>query len=241
MKIDRTYQKKRLLGILGGMGPEAGVEFVRILIEKTPANRDQDHIPFLLLNYPQVPDRTNFILGKGTDPVPVINRGLKILEKAGVTHAVIPCNTAHIFMDRIKSATNIFLYDLIQESLFFTKDNLQHIKKIGLLATKGTLISKVYERYFKDYTIIVPDTELEEQIHEAIYNAAKRSKMKDAVIILKKAVSLLVEREAEAVILGCTEVETALRKESLPIPSIKPMEAVVEKILKEFLPLKDTF
>ena len=229
----KKSSKGRFLGILGGMGPEAGIEFAKILIEKTPARKDQEHLPFLLLNYPKVPDRTAFILGKGPDPVPEIVEGLKIMERAGVSHAVIPCNTAHAFLERIENKTSIFLYNMLQESFLFTKEKLK-VKSLGLLATKGTIASGIYEKYFVGFTLIKPESEEEEFVHKAIYEAAKICEMTRAASELKKAAFKLVEKGAEAVILGCTEIETALRKEQFPFPVIKPMEITAEKILKDF-------
>lgn len=226
---------EKFLGILGGMGPEAGLEFARILLEKTPASRDQDHLPYVLLNYPQVPDRTAFIMGKGPDPVPVMIEGLKILQKAGATHAVIPCNTAHVFLPELKERIDIEIYDMIQVAADFTEEKYPHIKRIGILATKGTITSGIYEKYFKKYNILIPEEREQEKVHRAIYTAVKRARIEESLNPFMEVIEGLIYRGAEAIILGCTEVETALRKIVLPVPSIKPMEAIAEKIINEFL------
>ncbi len=226
--------EKKLLGILGGMGPEAGLEFARILVEKTPARRDQDHIPFILLNYPRIPDRTDFIMGRGPDPVPLIVEGVGILQRAGATHIVIPCNTAHVFLERIKKASEVKIYDMIGAAAEFVKREYPSVKRLGLLATKGTLISGIYEKYFDGYELMAPEGEEQEKVHLAIYQGAKRSGMEDAVKPLIEVAENLIEQGAEGIILGCTEVEAALGRKALPVPSIKPMEALVEKILSSF-------
>lgn len=235
--VDLLEKKKgkKFLGILGGMGPEAGLEFARILLEKTPASRDQDHLPYVLLNYPQVPDRTAFIMGEGPDPVPVMMKGIRILQQAGATHIVIPCNTAHVFLPRLKERTDVEIYDMIRAAAEITEEKYPHIEKIGILATRGTIASGIYESYFNKYKILVPEEREQEMVHRAIYTAVKRARIEESLNPFNEVVEMLVDRGVEALILGCTEVETALRKIVLPVPSIKPMEAIAEKIIKEFL------
>ncbi len=226
---------RKLLGILGGMGPEAGLEFARILLEKNQAKNDQEHLKFILLNYSEVPDRTAYIIGEGPDPVPKIIEGIKILQKAGATHIIIPCNSAHVFFERIKKGARIFIYNMIEEARLFVEKNLPEVRKTGILATKGVIVSRIYERHFQHLQMIIPNKKAQEKVQNAIYKAAKRSDFETASRILEKIADELIKKGIDALILGCTEVEMVLRKKNFPIPIIKPMEISAAKILREFL------
>ncbi len=220
----------KLLGILGGMGPEAGLEFAKILIELTPAEKDQDHLEFILLNLSSVPDRTAHILGKGPDPVPRIIEGIKLLERAGAIHVIIPCNTAHYFFERISSKVSCYLYNMV--ALAVEELERRGIEKVGLLATTGTVRSGLYEKYLKNFTVIKPENQ--QAVQKAIYERAKKGDMEAAAEELERLGLELMARGAEAVLLGCTEVETALRRRKLPFPTLGPMQIAAEKILRDF-------
>ncbi len=224
----------KFLGILGGMGPEAGLEFARILLELTPAEKDQDHLEFILLNLSSVPDRTAHILEQGPDPVPRIVEGIELLERAGVTHVIMPCNTAHYFFERIRSAVSCYLYNMVE--LAVQELERRGIRKVGLLATTGTVKSGLYDKYLKDFAVIKPKNQ--EAVQKAIYEKAKKGRMEEAAKELERLGLELVKKGAEAVLLGCTEVETALRKRKLPFPALGPMQIAAEKILRDFGKIK---
>ncbi|HDH63258.1 MAG TPA: amino acid racemase, partial [Firmicutes bacterium] len=92
----------KTVGIIGGMGPEATLDLFYKIIKNTPAKKDQEHIHLIIDNYPQIPDRTQFILGKGENPLPYLLRSANLLENAGVDAICMPCNTAHFFVDDIR-------------------------------------------------------------------------------------------------------------------------------------------
>ncbi|HMA53326.1 MAG TPA: amino acid racemase, partial [Acidobacteriota bacterium] len=152
--------RKKLLtiGILGGMGPEAGAHFFERIIHETAAKRDQDHPPVIIYSLPQVPDRTRAILHGGPSPVPALRRGLRTLQRAGAAFAVIPCISAHYFYPRIAPRSPIPLLNLIDETLAAIKKMKPVPKTIGLIATSGTVRSGVVARTFKEagIAVIVP-------------------------------------------------------------------------------------
>jgi len=232
--MEKEKKNSQLLGILGGMGPEAGLEFARILIEKTPATRDQEHMPFVLLNWPQVPDRTAFLLGKGPDPVPSMLEGIEKLKGAGASRIALPCNTAHAFLGRLRNRTSVFVYDMLETAATWVARKIPEGEKIGLIATLGTLSSGLYPKYFEKYEILMPSAGEQERIHHAIYRRIKSGSLESAQRELLMVAENLHRRGARAVILGCTEVEMALRKTHFKIPWIKPMEILAEQILKDF-------
>jgi len=108
--------KRELAGIVGGMGPLATIELMRLVMEETPATCDQEHIPLLVYSNPQVPDRTKAVLGEGQSPVQALIESSRLLEKAGVTFLVFPCNTAHYFLPEVQSAVSVPIINMIEET-----------------------------------------------------------------------------------------------------------------------------
>ncbi len=140
-------RQQRLIGIVGGLGPFAHLDFEQKLLDAasalTSARRDQDFPQWVLSSIPQTPDRTEAFLGQAEDPTPALTRSLKRLERAGADFAVVACNTAHLFLERLREQTPLPILSLIEA----TADEAARIApggSVGLLATSGTLRSRLY-------------------------------------------------------------------------------------------------
>lgn len=221
---------KRLetIGILGGMGPEAGASFFERIIHETAAGRDQDHPPVILYSVPQVPDRTRAILDGGPSPVPALRRGLRALRAAGADFAVMPCITAHCFYARIVSGSPLPLINLIDETVAAVLKMKPAPKTIGLVATDGTVRSEVVARAFAaaGIELRVPSARDQKRVMTAIYgkNGVKAGfPFGPARETLLAVAAGLVRRGAQAVLAGCTEVPLALGEVDLPVPLIDPL------------------
>jgi aspartate racemase len=223
-------KKLRTIGVLGGMGPEAGAYFLGRIVAACAARRDRDHPPVLLYSLPQVPDRTPAILGGGPSPVPAILRGLRVLEKAGADFAIIPCVSAHFFLPRIAPRSPLPLISLIEAGLAAARKTRPAPRKIGLVATTGTVRSRIVARAFEaaGIEVIVPGARDQRRIMSAIYG---KKGIKAGVTdgppreALLEAARELVRRGAEAILAGCTEVPLVLRPGDLRVPLIDPLEA----------------
>jgi len=160
----------RVIGIIGGMGPEATVDFYREIIRLTPAQKDQDHIPVLIYSNPRIPERTQAILHGGEDPTPYLIDAARILERAGAGILAIPCNTAHYFLPRVRPAVKIPILDMIEETFLRTRAEVGDIKAVGLLATTGTVESGVYRNIFTRHgvSILTPAVVDQDRIQQAI-------------------------------------------------------------------------
>ncbi|MDT8285138.1 MAG: amino acid racemase [Thermovirgaceae bacterium] len=112
-----SQKPHKVLGILGGMGPAATAEFLRLLADLAVADRDQDHPQIILFSNPRIPDRTAAIIGGGEDPAPDILEGLKRLESWGAQLLAVPCNTAHVFIDRFRGDLYVPLVHIIEETV----------------------------------------------------------------------------------------------------------------------------
>lgn len=225
---------KGTIGILGGMGPEATNDLYREIINCTSATKDQEHIPVLINSNPKIPDRTDAILYNGENPVTMLAETAKNLEEAGADFIVIPCNTSHYFINDLRALINIPIVSMIDETVSFIKKNYPDIKNIGLLATTGTVKSKIYHDAFAKKGIEVvslEDPEQEQLVMAAIYGekGIKSGEKKIAQKKLRKASVILTSKGAQAIIMACTEIPLALKQRTIRHILINPTKILAEK------------
>ena len=217
-------KKQKLLGILGGLGPMASVYFCEMLISHTKAERDCDHINFLLSSRADTPDRSSFILGRSKeDPTSAMTEEARRLEAAGADLIAIPCNTAHYFYDSICEAVNTPILNIITETARYCSSC--GVRKIGVLATEGTAASGAYERFLSPYSIsTVPLNEEDQDIVTGIiFEQIKRGAEPDIDSFLS-VVNSLQARGAELIVLGCTELSLIKKQFSMPEYLIDSLE-----------------
>jgi len=221
---------EKIIGILGGMGPEATVDLFYKIIKFTPAEKDQDHLRIIIDSNPKIPDRTAAILGKGKDPLPALQETAKKLEKAGADFIIIPCNTAHYFFPSIQKSVQIPVLNMIEEAAKETQQRIPQIKKVGLLASIGIYKTEIYHRYFKKINIevVFPEGKDKEEVMKAIY-AVKAGELSEEVKknIIKIA-QKLINRGAETIIAGCTEIPLILKEGDVPVPLIDPTQILAK-------------
>lgn len=223
-----SRKKLKTIGVLGGMGPEAGARFLEEIIKACGAGRDQDHPPVILCSLPQVPDRTEAILHGGPDPVPALRHGLSVLARAGADFAAISCISAHYFWPRFAPRSPLPLFSLIDETLTALQRMRPSPKRIGLLATTGTIRSGILARPFEaiGFRVVLPPAASQARIMTAIYG---RKGIKAGITAgppreaLREAAGELVRAGAQAVLAGCTEIPLVLRAGDLPVPFLDPM------------------
>lgn len=233
------------LGVLGGLGPQATVIFTDMVVRYTEAGCDQDHIPMIILNDSEIPDRTAFILGTSDEsPLPKMIEDAKLLEKTGCDMIVIPCNTAHFFYDEVEKNVSIPIINIIDETVRYCVESTPGIKNIGLLATEGTIKSGAYKRYTDKYGLglVVPDEEDEKKLMTIIYDQVKAGKTVD-ILGFSTLVSNLKRRGADVVVLGCTELSIVDKqfglthrdreiKDSMKILAVKSIEKCGKTIVE---------
>ena len=219
------------------MGPEATANLYMKIIRATKVEKDQDHFRVIIDSNPKIPDRTAAILYNGQSPVNEMVKTGKNLEKLGVDVALIPCNTAHYFIDEVQSQLSIPILNAIEEMNKYIKGNFPQVRKIGLLATSGTIKTGLYEKFINEIEILIPDkTSQEGKVMEAIYgdNGIKSGNTGDGPMeLLRQASNDLIDRGAELIIAGCTEVGLALKAHHISKPLIDPMDVVAEVVVRE--------
>lgn len=227
-------KEPRPLGILGGMGPEATQYFYQLLIRRTPAARDQEHIPALIISDAQMPDRTAAILSGDTEPVyQRLLRDAKLLESCGCGCVAIPCNTSHYFADRLQEELNLPLLNMPRLTLRRLAE--QGKKRIALLATTGTVQAGVYRRECQrlGLELWTPEDGAQAQVMSLIYDVIKRG----AVITGTEfdPIDAAVRASGcDCAVLGCTELSVYRGYCPLPEFYTDAMEVLAESCISFF-------
>jgi len=221
---------KKVIGIVGGMGPEATADLFLKIVKSTPARKDQEHLRIVVDNNPEIPDRTAYILGKGPDPRPLLVATAKNVERMGASLLAIPCNTAHYFHADIQAAVNVPVLHIMREVAVRLKGSVQ---RVGLLASTGTLKTRLYEDALRESGIetIVPDGLDQEEVMDAIYSVKAGDLSKGRELALKQG-ARLVASGAQAVIAGCTEIPLVLRSGDLEAPVVDATLVLAERCVK---------
>ncbi len=224
----------KTIGILGGMGPEATLHLFKLIIKQTPAKKDQEHLKIIIYNNPEVPDRTSFILGKEDSPLPYLIEGAKFLESAGCEILVMPCNTAHYFYEEIAKKVKVQFLHLLKETVEEAKS--KNVKRIGILATTGTLRTELWGKAFgKDFEILYPDENTQQNlVMEAIYGrkGIKAGFKREAKKLLIRAGETLIKKGAEAIVAGCTEISIVMEKNPFSVPLFEPLKIIAKRAVK---------
>ncbi len=220
------------------MGPAATADFYQKIIRATPATSDQDHLKVLIYSNPQVPDRTAAIRGEGADPLPVLVAGTELLVRGGADLIAIPCVTAHYFYDALQRATAVPILHLVGETVTAVLARHPGLRRVGLLATTGTLQARLFDAFFepRGLQVLRPDPEVQTAgVMEAIY----RVKAEGAHPVLRErirgAAEHLIRRGAEVIVAGCTEVPLLLQDGDLSIPVVDATIVLAEAAVRAAL------
>jgi aspartate racemase len=218
-----------LFGILGGMGPLASAEFLRQLVEFTPASCDQEHLPVMLRSVPQIPDRTSAIHGHGPSPLPALLDGVQALIDAGVCEIAIPCNTAHYWHADLRTPSHVRIVHICDVVLDRLNASVQKGASVGILATTGTLVSNLYSTHLSayGYKVMQPTVVDQRALVEAGIAATKAGRLEAGSALLRRAAEGLLGRGADVLLLACTEISVALGADK-SLPSIDAGKALAE-------------
>ena len=199
-----------MIGILGGMGTQAGLDFCNKLAVINRGKIDQNYPLFMLYNKSNIPNRPQN-LKKYQNVLNSLVNGCKLLERNKCKFIVMPCNTAHYWYDDLKKKIKIPILSMPKEVFIHTKKLCKKKSKIGLLGTEATLKTGIYGKYFtKDYNLVTPDKILQKKNVNKAIKLVKMGKVKKAEKILRPAVNYLVKKKCKKIILGCTELPVAI-------------------------------
>lgn len=231
--------KPFLLGILGGMGPLATLDFQHKLLQATPADSDQQQLPSVVWNVPQVADRQKALAGLGPSPLPQLLHGIEKLNQAGASHIVVPCNTAHHWYDALCRASDAPLLHIVDATMDYLVKLPQKPRRVGLIATQGTLDAGWYQQRLaqQEIEVLLPNAdELQQWFVPGCY-AVKRGALREGGELLSRQADALLARGAEQLILACTEVPVALEAVAAPFLTLTcdPAQALAQRCAEIWL------
>jgi aspartate racemase len=224
-----------VVGVLGGMGPAATVDFFAKLVAGTPASRDQDHLPVLVHSVPQIPDRSDSFLHGAPSPEPMLVAFAKRLQASGAAVIVIPCNTAHLWHQAVASAVQVpvlHIVDPVIEALkHFMGDRIA--LRVGLLGTTATVESGLYPSRCESQGVtglqwMVPTPDEQRDFVARGIHAVKAGDADQGRVLLRAAACALVARGAQAVVQACTEIPLVLGHEALPVPAFDATQLLAD-------------
>ena len=220
--------QEKIIGILGGMGPEATVSLFEKIIASTPVTKDQEHLRVIIENNPKIPDRTPAILGRGVSPVPAMVESGRALERAGAAFIIIPCVSAHFFLADLEAELTLPILSLLDVTVEEVKRRHPVPDTVGLLATTGTIQGGMFQARLRQGEIetLVPDHDEQKRVMAVIYGikatqpASSREEMRAE---LQAVCGRLIENGAQGIIAGCTEIPLILGPADLPVPLFDPL------------------
>ena len=222
----------RVVGVIGGMGPEATILLMSRLIEKTPAKDDSDHVPLLVDNNTQVPSRINAILEKtGKDPGPVLVNMAQKLENSGAEALVMPCNTAHHFAHEIKRSITIPFFSMIELSTSRIAQSKLANNKVGVLASPAAQEMRVFDDSLAAHGLEVMYSEHQAEMLFAIHNIKQRGENPDSRRILVTCGEELIEKGADLLMIACSELSLISDAISGNHPTVDTLDYLVESII----------
>ena len=199
-----------MIGILGGMGTQAGLDYCNKLAVLNRGKSDQKYPLFILYNKSNIPKRPEN-LKKYYNVLKSLINGCNLLQKNKCKFIVMPCNTAHYWYDDLKKKIKIPIISIPEEVYLHTKKNCKKNSKIGILCTEATLKTGVYNKYFeKNFKLVSPVKTLQTKSVNKAIKYVKLGKVKEAEKAIKPAINYLMKIKCKKIILGCTELPIAI-------------------------------
>lgn len=228
--------KEKIVGILGGMGPEATNEVYKRIIKLTDAKNDFEHLRVIIDSNSKIPDRTNAIMNKGESPVEEMIKTALNIQNSGADFIIIPCITAHYFIDDIKDYINIPILNGLELTQKYIYEKHSNINRIGIIATTGTISTNLFQKHLGNDKLVIPSGALQDEIMDIIYGEdgiKAGNTNRDIIIRIKNVINTLIEREGiDCVIAGCTEIGVVTKQSDVELPLIDPLTVLAECAVK---------
>jgi aspartate racemase len=211
-----------VIGVLGGMGPQATADFLAKLVEATPVECEQDHLRVHIDSNPKVPDRSDAIAGRGASPGPVLAAMATGLERAGADFLVMPCNTAHAFEPDIRAAVSVPFVSMIDETCAACEQAFPNAARFGLLATNGCIEARLYQNAFarSGRATVVLDAIDQDGLMALVYGIKRGERSRAVHEAMRGYGEALIAAGANVVIAACSEVPLVLADGDLTQPML---------------------
>ncbi len=223
----------KTIGVLGGMGPVATVDFFARLVRMVGAGKDQDHPPCVVYNATQTPDRTGHLTGDGADPAPALGAAARVLEGAGADLITIPCNSAHAYLEAVREAVGIPVLDMIDLAAREVARRVAPGTHVAILAATGTVHLGLYDRCLEAQGLVPVALAAEPQANVMAAIRAIKGGRTGRDPRLMDSIEALVAAGAQALVLGCTELPLAVDPQAVPLPVIDASEVLARTALQQ--------
>ena len=225
---------EKVVGIIGGMGPEATVDLFRKIVEATPAKRDQEHLRILVDCNAKIPSRPAALLKGGPDPTPLLQETARTLEQAGADVLLIACNTAHLFHDRIVAAVRIPVLHIVDEAIAETVRRYPRVCSVGILAGSAAIRLRLYQNRLEAKAIqpIIPSEQDQEGVVSVIYSVKAGDKGSEVRARIRKVAEHLAQAGAELLFTGCTELPLVLQDGDVSVPVLDPTQILAQAAVR---------
>jgi aspartate racemase len=229
-------KRAKLLGIVGGMGAEAGAQLFHKIIKLTPVKTDQDHIETILYSNASIPDRTKGILNLGPSSYPLLLESTKLLERNNVDLIILGCITSHYFINDLRREVKCEILSAVEETIEQIKTKAPTAKKIGVLATTGTIKTGLFQDALKESgyeSLVLPDNIQEKYVMEALYasDGIKAGHLQPARDKMLLGMNWLLLNGAEAIISGCTEFPLLFGQADCLVPLFDATDCLIRKTI----------
>ncbi len=225
---------EKVIGILGGMGPEATVDLFRKIVEATPATRDQEHLRILIDCNPKIPSRPAALLKGGPDPTPLLQETARGLERAGAEVLLVACNTAHLFHDRLVAAVRIPVLHIVDEAVAEAVRRHPRLRSVGILAGGAAIRLRLYQDRLEAKAIraIIPSEQDQESVISVIYSVKAGDKGPEVRARIREVAEHLARAGAELLFTGCTELPLVLQDGDVSVPVLDPTEILARAAVR---------
>jgi len=239
MSSNKTSSNKTI-GVIGGLGPEATLDFFQRVLQHTPATQDQDHLHLIINNNPKVPNRNKALSGEGPSAETALVETAQALEHAGADAVVMVCNTAHAYQTAIENTLSIPFISMIDEVVkatlangASTADTSAASSTVGILAADGCLQAKLYQSAFAKHNVQTLQLSQNKQVEfmQLMYQIKAGQKEQSRQAMQELALHL-VDQGAKTIIAGCTEVPLVLKQTDLDVPLIDSTQVLLNAVFQ---------
>jgi len=229
-----TNNGRKTVGVMGGMGPDATVDFMAKVIAMTDSGTDQDHVHMIVDQNPTVPDRQAAIREGLTDVTDALGEMAKGLENAGADFLVMVCNTAHVFLDGVHASTRIPFISIIDESVSAIDELCPEANKVGVMATTGCLKTQVFQDALRasGREPLVPEGPDMDELMDLIKAIKAGDKGAGVQRGMQASANKLTQRGAEVIIAGCTEIPIVFSGENCAVPVVSSTDVLARRTLE---------
>jgi aspartate racemase len=229
---------EKVIGILGGLGPEATILVFQKILQHTPASKDQEHLRILIDNNPKIPERLPAITGSGPDPVPMMVSSGQALSRAGAEFIIIPCVTAHYFLPELRQKITLPILSMLDEAASVIRNSQPAIRKIGLLAAEGTMKVGLFQmRLSRDgVQTIIPEEDDRAEVQKLIFKIKDTRTKHNRQEISRKFGEIgerMITRGAEAILIGCTEISIVMNPDEFSVGGFDALTILATAAIRE--------